>query len=159
MKHKKQMTCLVFLLLGLGRIHGQESPTSAGGEASGPSGVISYSIGQPMNSSISGDGGTVTYGVQQAYEISTTLGIDDETINLELSVYPNPTANYLTLKVDETDELIYQLYNLQGKVIKNEIVNNNSTNIDLQGQPSATYFLAVLKNKQIVKTFKIVKTQ
>jgi hypothetical protein len=43
--------------------------------------------------------------VQQVYENSLTTGVNETSINLELSVYPNPTTNYLTLKVDDFETL------------------------------------------------------
>ena len=160
MKHKKTMTSIAFLLLGLGGLHAQESPISAGGEATGAGGTTSYSVGQVAYTTNTGTNGSVAQGVQQPYEISTTVGIDETSINLELSVYPNPTTNYLTLKVDnfELSTLNFQLIDLQGKVIENKKVNANSTTITMETLPKATYFLTVTDNKNTVKTFKIIKT-
>jgi len=159
MKHKKTITSIAFLLLGLGGLHAQESPTATGGEATGTGGTASYSVGQVVYTTATGTNGSVPQGVQQPYEISTTVGINETAINLELSVYPNPTTDYLTLKVDnfELSTLNFQLIDMQGKVIETKTVNSNATNISLEGQPTATYFLNVVKNNQIVKTFKIMK--
>jgi type IX secretion system substrate protein len=157
MKHKKTITSIAFLLLGLGGLHAQESPTATGGEATGTGGTASYSVGQIVYTTNTGTNGSVAQGVQQPYEISTTVGINEITINLELSVYPNPTTNYLTLKVDDNTNLSYQLYDLQGKIIEGKMLQSTSTNINLEAQPAATYFVKVIKNKQIVKTFKIIK--
>jgi len=157
MKHKKTITSMAFLLLGLGGLHAQQSPTATGGEATGTGGTASYSVGQVVYTTNTGTNGSVAQGVQQPYEISTTVGINETSINLELSVYPNPTTNYLTLKTDDNTNMSYQLYDLQGKVIENKKVSSNATNISLEGQPTATYFLNVVKNNQIVKTFKIIK--
>ena len=118
MKHKKTITSIAFLLLGFGGLHAQESPTATGGEATGTGGTASYSVGQVVYTTNTGTNGSVAQGVQQPYEISTTVGINETTINLELSVYPNPTINYLTLKVEKTEGLTFQLYDLQGKVIE-----------------------------------------
>jgi hypothetical protein len=104
-----------------------------------------------------GTNGSVAQGVQQPYEISTTVGINETSINLGLSVYPNPTTNYLTLKVDDNSNLNYQVYDLQGKVIENKKVTANSTTISMEALPKAIYFLNVTKNNRIVKTFKIMK--
>ncbi len=157
MKHKKTITSVAFLLLGLGGLHAQESPTATGGEATGTGGTTSYSIGQVVYTTNTGTNGSVAQGVQQPYEISTTLGINETAINLEMNVYPNPTTNYLTLKVEKTEGLTFQLYNLQGKVITNKKVNSATTTVAMENLPTATYFLNVVKNKQIVKTFKIIK--
>jgi hypothetical protein len=157
MKHKKTITSIAFLLLGLGGLHAQESPTATGGKATGTGGTASYTVGQVVYTTNTGANGSVVQGVQQPFEISTAVGINETGINLELSVYPNPTANYLTLKTEDNTNLSYQLYDMQGKLIENKIVNSNATNISLAEQPSATYFLKVVKKNQIVKTFKILK--
>ena len=157
MKHKKTMTSFAFLLLGLGGLQAQESPTAAGGEATGSGGTASYSIGQVVYTTNTGTNGSVAQGVQQPFEISTTVGINETSINLEMSVYPNPTTDYLTLKVEDNSNLSYQLYDLQGKVIENKKVNANSTIITMEALPKATYFLRVTDNKNTVKTFKVIK--
>jgi len=74
-----------------------------------------------------------------------------------MSVYPNPTTDYLTLKVEDNSNLSYQLHDLQGKVIENKKVNANSTIITMEALPKATYFLRVTDNKNTVKTFKVIK--
>jgi hypothetical protein len=157
MKHKKTMASVAFLLLGLGGLHAQESTTATGDEATGTGGTASYSVGQVVYTTATGTNGSVAQGVQQPFEISTTLGIKETSINLELSVYPNPTNNYLTLKVEKTEGLTFQMHDLQGKVIESKAVSSTSTNISLEGQPTATYFLNVVKNNQLVKTFKVIK--
>jgi hypothetical protein len=157
MKHEKTIMSVMFLLLGLGRLNAQETPAAAGGEATGVGGTVSYSVGQVLYNTATGTNGSVGQGVQQPLEISTTVGIKETSINLELSVYPNPTTNYLTLKVEKTEGLTFQLHDLQGKVIENKAVSSTSTNISLEGQPTATYFLNVVKNNQLVKTFKVIK--
>jgi len=151
------MTSIAFLLLGLGGLHAQESPTATGGEATGTGGTASYSVGQVVYTTQTGTNGSVAQGVQQPYEISITVGIDETSIKLELSVYPNPTADYLTLKVGASTFLSYQLIDIQGKVIENNKVTGTSTTIKMEELPSATYFLKVSKNNAPVKTFKIIK--
>ena len=135
----------------------QEAVSTAGGETSGSTGTASYTIGQVFYTTHDVINGSVEQGVQQPYEISTTVGINETTINLELSIYPNPTANYLTLQVEKPQGLTYQLYDLRGKVIERKVVKNTSTIISLEGQPTATYFLKVVKNNQVIKMFKIIK--
>ena len=162
MKHKKTITSIAFLLLVLGGLHAQESLSATGGEATGTGGTASYSVGQVVFSTNTGTNGSVAQGVQQPYEISTTTGINERSINLELSVYPNPTSNYLILKVDtpallSNRELRYRLYDLQGKVIESKTVKNTSAYISLEGQATATYFLKVANKNQTIKTFKIIK--
>lgn len=159
MKHRKTITSVAFLLLGLGGLHAQENTVVTGGEAAGAGGTVSYSVGQVVYTTNTGSNGSVEQGVQQPYEISTITGINETSIQLELSVYPNPTTNFLKLKFDseKIENLSYQLYDLQGRVIENKKINDNSTTIKMEGLPKATYFLKVTNNQNIVKTFKVIK--
>ena len=63
MKHKKLLFCTVLLLLSIGALQAQEAVLSAGGNATGNGGSVSYSIGQVAYTA-SGTNGTVTQGVQ-----------------------------------------------------------------------------------------------
>ncbi|MFT6002117.1 MAG: hypothetical protein ACI95T_000875 [Flavobacteriales bacterium] len=157
MKHKKIITSFAFLLLGLGGLHAQESPTAAGGEATGTGGTSSYSVGQVVYTTATGTNGSLAQGVQKPYEIFVTIGIKETSINLELSVYPNPTTDYLTLKLDEFETLNFQLIDLQGKIIENKKISSTTTSINVENLPKALYFLNVTKNNKVVKSFKIIK--
>jgi len=77
----------------------QKNTVASGGNASGSGGSASYAVGQVVYTTNTGINGSVAQGVQQPYEISTTVGINETTIHLGMSVYPNPTTDYLQLKV------------------------------------------------------------
>ena len=159
MKHKKTIFSVAFLLLGLVGLHAQESPTATGGEATGVGGTVSYSLGQVVYTTNTGSNGSVEQGVQQPYEISATVGINESSISLEMSVYPNPTTNYLTLKVEITKNLSYQLFDMQGKVIVSKKITDNTTTVVMENLPTATYLLKVTDSNKTVKTFKIIKNK
>ena len=156
------MTSVTFLLLGLGVINAQETVTTTGGEASGMGGSSSYTVGQVVYTTNTGINGSVAQGVQQPYEIYVTTGVNQTAINLEMIVYPNPTTNYISLKVDAStslnnQNLSYQLFDMQGKVIENKKVTADNTIIKMEALPKATYFLKVTDNTKTVKTFKVIK--
>lgn len=157
MKYKKAILSATFLLLGLGVLHAQEVIITAGSKATGMGGTAIYTIGQVVYTTQIGVNGSITQGVQQPFLVVTTVGINEASVNLELSAYPNPTTDYLTLKVEDDSSLSYQLCNLQGKVIESKKLQSTSTNIHLEAQPTATYFLRVIKGSNLIKTFKIIK--
>jgi len=99
--------------------------------------------------------------VQQAYEIST-VGIKQTELNISLSVFPNPTAENLTLQISDynNEKLSYQLFDMQGKQISNVQIVAQQTLINMNSLPTATYFINVVnqENKKI-QSFKIIKTQ
>jgi len=164
MKFKKVKLC-AFLLLGIGLtgLEAQEAIPAAGGNTSGSGGSVSYSVGQVVYTTSTGTNGSVAQGVQQPYEISVVTGIEEAIgINLMVSAYPNPTTDFLNLKVDASTTLSiqsmsYQLFDISGKLLENKKLTGNETQIDLNGFISSTYFVKVLENNQLIKNFKIVK--
>ena len=79
-------------------VYGQTSVNSAGGNISNASGSVNFSIGQVAYNNVSNTNGSVSQGVQQVFEISS-LGLEENTLNLSLNVYPNLTQEQLTLRV------------------------------------------------------------
>lgn len=158
----KRLKFSVTLLLGivLTGLQAQESINASGGNVSGSGGSVNYSVGQVVYTTNTGTNGSVAQGVQQAFEISVVSEIKEaKDINLLVSAYPNPTTDYLTLSISEFDisNLSYQLYDMQGKLLQNEKITGNQTNIDMRNLVSATYILQVVQSNKEVKTFKINK--
>ncbi len=147
-----------FLLTGL---QAQETVTTAGGNASGTGGSATYTIGQMAYITNSSNGvGSEWQGVQQAYEISVATEINNtKSISLQYSAFPNPTSSFIKLRTEEinTDKLSYQLYDINGKLIEDKILNNLETIIDMGQLEPATYFLKVIRNLSVMKSFKIIK--
>jgi hypothetical protein len=151
---------LFLLFFGLTRLQAQEGIPASGGDASGSGGSASYSVGQIVYTTNTGTNGSVAQGVQQPFEISVVSGFEEaEGISLRCSVYPNPTKDYLVLKVENFDNenLSYQLIDINGKYLENKLIEGNETSIVMSNLVPATYFLKVTQNNKEVKTFKIVK--
>lgn len=131
-----------------------------GGAAEGNNGSLNYTIGQLSVQTASGPDASIKTGIQQVYEISSDAGMDnalDE--NLTLSIFPNPTPEYLILNVDtfSVDPLWYRLYDQQGNLLDVEKIKDIQTRIKFMHLPRASYFLKVLQNTRVIKIFKIVK--
>jgi Secretion system C-terminal sorting domain len=163
---QKLMKAYAFLVLlfGVSAVHAQQAVISSGGKAIGVDGSVNYSLGQTTYTTNRNSAGSVSQGVQQPFEISVVSGIEVKSIQLECSIYPNPTTDFLRLKLQDiiSTNLSYQLYDINGKQIISKKVEGSDTEISLQGQKSGTYFLKVLQlkgtsNQQAIKVFKIIK--
>ena len=155
-KHLRISVLLVMLLVSFG-LRAQVSVNAAAGNATGDGGSVSFSVGQVAFSANVGTNGSVTEGVQQPYEISV-LSVAEQAENISLSVYPNPSTDYLYLTTsDEISDLSYQLFDMNGKLLKSEKIIGNQTIIDMQDLVSATYFVKVNQGNKTVKSFKIIK--
>lgn len=161
MKNKLKLSLVTLLFLGLSNIQAQETIPTTGGEASGGGGSASYTVGQVFYTvNVGTNGNSIAQGVQQPYEISVVTGIyEAKDINLSVSAYPNPTTNYLTVKVEnyETENLTLQLYDMQGKLLQSEKITGNQTSIVMSNFVPATYFVKVIQGNKEVKVFKIIK--
>jgi hypothetical protein len=157
-KNKKVILSLLLLVLGL-TAQAQQATTASGGDANGSGGSAAYSVGQIVYTTNTGTTGSVAQGVQQPYEIYVELGIENSSIALELSAYPNPTIHSLTLNVGNTfsENLHFELCDLNGKIIERRKINSSTETINMESLATATYFLKVSNAKNQIKIFKIIK--
>lgn len=159
-KKKLKLSAVLLLGLGLTVLHAQEAIPVTGSNTLGSTGTVSWSVGQVIYNNHTGTNGSVWEGVQQPFEISIIVSMDEtKDIRLSVSAYPNPTDNYLTLSIDELEltNLSFQLYDMNGKLLQNEKITGNKTRIVMNNFMPATYFLKVNHFNEEIKTFKIIK--
>ena len=89
-----------------------------------------------------------------------STGIDDLK-EFELSVYPNPATNYISIKdlneIENSDDLQIEIIDINGKFYLIKDANKDDTNtIDVQTLPSGMYILKIVTNNKIksIKFFK-----
>lgn len=166
MRHKTLRLCAILLLgLGLTGLQAQESVNAAGGNAAGNGGTANYTVGQTGYHTYEGTNGSVAEGVQQPYEISIVTAIEGtDEITLSVSVYPNPTADYLTLSMydevttdNDLSQYSYQLLDMHGKLLQDVRITEAQTSINMSNLLPAAYLLKVVSRSKEVKTFKVVK--
>lgn len=157
MKIKILLTLICALFIT--QLYSQEATVASGGNSAGVNGNLSYTVGQVIYTTHFGSNGSIVQGVQQPFEIQTLLGLDNININLQLSVYPNPTANLLSLDVKNYnfENLQYQLFDINGRIILFGKIVQESTQLQLDVFPAAIYLLKVTDNNKEIKTFKIIK--
>ncbi|MCB8964190.1 MAG: T9SS type A sorting domain-containing protein [Bacteroidales bacterium] len=155
---KKQALILLFVSIII-TTRAQKTTLPTGGIAIGTTGNVSYSIGQIFYTTTNGSDGSSAQGVQQPYEISVILGLNVTQVELTINAFPNPTIDFLTLKVDEIEhsELHYQLIDISGKTLINQRITAPISKINLTQISPTTLILVVIRDGKIVKTFKIIK--
>jgi len=153
---------VLFCLICFGStIMAQNAIPASGGNSSGGGGTVSYSVGQVVyTTNTSETSGSVAHGVQQPYEISVITAIEQaEDITLICFVYPNPSSDFLSLKIENYDNksLSYKLFDNNGKLLESNKVTSNETIILIANLLPNLYFLKVIDNGKEIKTFKIIK--
>jgi hypothetical protein len=155
-----KMTSVLCLLAFEMTIVAQDAIPVSGGKAAGSGGEMSFTVGQVVYTTVSAINGTITQGVQQPYEILIVSGNDEVSeINLECSVYPNPTADFLILKIMNYDanDFSYKLFDIKGNLLKTKEITTIETLISVRYLTSGIYLLRISNNSQVVRTFKVIK--
>lgn len=147
---------LCFVPLGL---IAQNVIPSSGGNAGGLGGTASYTVGQIFTATNTGLSGSVIQGVQQPYEIFVITGINEVSINLICTVYPNPTKEQLLLKIENHQDTHFFaiMYDLNGKVMTEKNITEIETIFPTTKLNLGTYILKITDNKKEIKSFKIIK--
>jgi hypothetical protein len=156
----KNLLLVFILFLSLKVVMAQEAIPASGGVATGNGGTVSYTAGQVVFTTNTGSSGSVAQGVQQPYEISVITGIDQfSNIKLTCSAFPNPTTDFLTLKIDGElhSHLIANICDINGKVIISKKIESSETTFSIGILVPSTYFLRLTNINQEIKSFKIVK--
>lgn len=155
---KLRSIILILSAIFIQNICAQQTVPVTGGEATGSGGNSSYSVGQIAFSSYSNSATSINQGIEQPYEIYEITNIKNIS-NIELSLFPNPTNGYITLKIPEINfsGYNYKLYNVYGQLIETINIESPDTRINLGKQASATYLLKVLQDQKEIKLYKIIK--
>ena len=155
--NKLKLTLLFLFSLQLS--YSQEIVPSTGGDATGAGGTSSFTVGQVFYTSNTSSTGSVSQGVQQAFEIQTLSNPGLLTVQLTAVTYPNPTTDYVVLKITDRvlENLQYSLFDLNGKTIVSKKITTSSTEINMRNFSIGMYLLKLTKKNQPIKTFKIIK--
>ena len=159
---KKLFSAISLILLAVMSLSAQSALVGTGGEAAGSGGSVSYSVGQIAVQSNSEGSTSISEGVQQPYEIQT-IGIDNYPgITLNAVVYPNPTQGTVILSIDSFDsfsDIVFaRIYDGNGKQIREIRIADHQTEIGMESLSTGTYYLNLFSGKQMLKSFKVVKT-
>jgi len=108
-------------------------------------------------------GGTITHNgnTTMLYTVGELAVLENvnATISISgISVYPNPTINYVNLNFEHQDIYNISIFDINGKQLVSKTVNTNNYQLDFTHYAQSVY-LVVVKNKsnKTYRTFKIIK--
>ena len=139
-------------------INAQELIATSGNYSETTIGSLSWSIGEPIIENAFNSEVILTQGFNQSTITVTTI---NETAGLEMniSVYPNPTIDYLSIEAntDQQKEFQINLYDLSGKLILQKDFFTEKETINMQEFQSGIYILKICTNNTNIKTYKVIK--
>ena len=134
----------------------QQVVSSAGNTFENSSGSISFTIGEPVTSTLSASGNILTQGFHQP----KLVVIDNQPLkspDMDIMAYPNPAKEFVVLRIEKFQGFSYTLYDLTGRIIEKNEIFKTETEIDFNILVPSAYILKVLDNKNEIRTFKIIK--
>ncbi|MGK0315588.1 MAG: hypothetical protein ACI86M_001820, partial [Saprospiraceae bacterium] len=89
--------------------------------------------------------------------LGTTSTIDKE-LEVDVSIYPNPTSDYLTINFHNYIAMdgMVRFYDVSGREVKSVVLERASTILDLQDLPSGAYLYKVYDGARQVYDGKVV---
>lgn len=121
---------------------------------------ISGTLGELVIETKTNGSETLTQGFHQSQIIVTAVSeIVDS--GFSISVYPNPTNDFVNLKIKkgETRDMEFILFDIQGKILLKQKLTDTEESVSFVPFNPGTYFIKILKNSKELQTFKIIKTQ
>lgn len=100
------------------------------------------------------DGGVTAPGWSATTSCLPNLGIDEHSY-IDYAYYPNPTNGIVTINAKNTISEV-MVYNVEGRLLLSESVNNLTTNVDISTLATGTYFFRMKVEGQTVQ-FKVFK--
>jgi hypothetical protein len=157
----KKSIFLASILFVIQLAQSQEAIPVSAGAAVGSGGTANYTVGQVFYTTHTTTAGSVSQGVQHPFEFQTLSNAALTTVNLTAVTYPNPTKDFIILKITDTalNNLRYTLFDVNGKSIASGSITESSTQVQLKHLAIGAYVLKVSQKNKALKTFKILKQQ
>ena len=138
---------------------GQENVGAAGGEASGSTGSVSYTVGQVANASNASVSGSVSEGVQQTYTSISTVIDETGPGAAGIVAYPNPANDRVRIAFESipTGELEFTLYDASGAVVRFGELHVTDAEISINDLAVGRYRLILTTNGSVIRQFNLIK--
>lgn len=142
---KKCIMTTAFVMLTV-FLFSQEVVSSGGASYSGNTANLEFTIGE-ISSEMSGIHST---------SIVIVLSTIDEFV--ELSIYPNPTKNFVKINSPKVEWFDYQLFNQEGKLVRDNRLHTRLESIDLASISEGMYLLKLTNpTTKKTNTYRIIK--
>ena len=160
----KKIILTLLPLAGAALVNGQSiSPqviASAGTHYSAGSAQLSWTIGEPVITTVSNGSNIITQGFHQTQLNSVT--VEEQTIaGLNVTVFPNPTADVLNINlVNNLKDLQLDLFDMNGKLLQARKIGSAESNlqISMSEYARANYLLRVYSiDGSVNYTYKVQK--
>jgi len=149
---------LLFTCLSSLSLFSQEIICSSGNQEIYADGSLSWTLGENVIETFQNSTTILTQGFQQSkLYITAVAKIPD--LDLIITIFPNPASDVITVQVTKPENKMLRIvvFDLQGKPLLENKLDNNLTQISLKQLAPSSYIVKVYDNSQEIRVFKIIK--
>ena len=149
---------IVLTTMAFSQTANPELVSSGGDSFSNTTYLLDWSIGECVTATHSEGDYVITQGFYQEGDIITSVEEFTEQ-GININIYPNPTTNFVELKTGspEIENMQYSVTDINGKILQNEEVTNETEQLNFSNYSNGVYFLTITQENQVIKSFKIIK--
>ena len=117
---------------------------------------VSWTAGEPVVGLMTAGGNQLGNGYYPAMDLQA-LNVEDNTLDVKIKVYPNPTSQMLYVSHPELNSFSIQITDLNGKAIYSGVINKE-TPLDVSNYTQGMYLVTITSKEANKKnTYKIIK--
>ena len=117
---------------------------------------LNWTLGEMVTETFSAGGKFLTQGFHQNSYLFSVINENAE--NKQISVFPNPFSDVLTVNTGNLMGLNVQVFDLQGKSIMERTIEKSNKQLDFSSFGQGIYLIKIYDETTLLKTFKIEKT-
>lgn len=124
-------------------------------DANGCTATVSVELNDPSLAHVDGHTTPGTTGSDD--QATNTAGIEEGSVAVEMSVYPNPATDYIQVMNGTDAEVMVVIMDQNGRMVSQLTSNKGTQTIDVTAYASGTYFVRGISNGQQVFAEKVIK--
>ena len=152
---KKTYLFLLTLIIPL-ITNAQEIITTSGGSMSDNNVQANWTIGEPITETVTNNNSVVTSGFNQPI-FKIVSSIENIQTKFELSIFPNPTSQIVTIKYNGQLPVIAKVHSVNGQILSIKQINEASSQLDFSAKENGIYLLEITEPSGKSNTYRIVK--
>ena len=156
MKHIILVLILTFSSLSFSQSISKQVIGTSGKTLTNSNLKLSYTVGEPVVGLMTAGGNQLGNGYYPALNLQA-LSVEDNVVDVQLKVYPNPTSQSLYVSHPEINSFVITIVDLNGKQLYSGTINKEEP-LDISNYTQGMY-LVTIENKEANKknTYKIIK--
>lgn len=153
---KKSLFFLLITVTGYSQSISKQVIGSAGKTQSNANLKVSYTVGEPVVGIMTAGGNQLGNGYYPALNLQA-LSVEDNVLDVQLKVYPNPTSQSLYVSHPELNSFGITIVDLNGKQLYSGTINKEEP-LDISNYTQGMYMVTIENTTTNIKnTYKIIK--